>query len=236
MSIVFNIARAVPGGVHLYRSLRRHYDRYLLRKKTPAQVFTEIFAHNGWSGDESVSGLGSSLSQTQVLIDTLPGLFKEHGVRTVLDAPCGDFHWMRKVDLTDINYLGADIVADVVERNKKHERPGVRFQHLDLIKDKLPQVDLIFCRDCLVHFSYHDLKAALDNIRKSGSTYLLTTTFPGRERNTNIATGEWRPLNLMAAPFHFPPPLVMINEKCTEADGMFADKSMGLWKIADLRK
>lgn len=236
MSIVFSIAKVIPGGLHVYRSLRRHYDRHRLRKKTPAQVFAEIHANNGWSGDESVSGLGSSLRQTQVLIDTLPALFKEHNVHSVLDVPCGDFHWMKHVDLSPFDYLGADIVADVVERNRKHERAGVRFMHLDLINDPLPKVDLIFCRDCLVHFAYRDLKTALANICKSGSTFLLTTTFPARDRNNDIATGEWRPLNLMIAPLHFPAPLIVINEKCTEADGIFADKSMGLWRVADIKK
>jgi hypothetical protein len=236
MGVVFNIASALPGGKDLYRTLRRHYHRYQLRKKTPAQVFHDIFLHNGWSGDESVSGLGSSLVQTQVLIDTLPRLFRTYGVKTLLDIPCGDFHWMKQVDLREIDYLGADIVADVVTRNKRHEGGTVHFQHLDLITGDLPKVDMIFCRDCLVHFSYRDLQGALANICKSGSTYLLTTTFPERARNKDIATGEWRPLNLGKAPFNFPPPLELINEKCTEAGGRFTDKSMALWKIEDLRK
>jgi hypothetical protein len=236
MGIVFTIAKVIPGGPQLYRSLRRRYDRQKLKKKTVAQVFNEIFAQNGWSGDESVSGLGSSMSQTHVLIETLPSLLKEHNVKNILDIPCGDFHWMRNVDLKPFVYVGGDIVADLVARNKKYETDGVSFQHLDLIKDSLPKVDVIFCRDCLVHFAYRDLNQALINICKSGSTYLLTTTFPGRERNTDIATGEWRPLNLCKAPFTFPPPLVLINEQCTEADGVFADKSVALWKIDDIKK
>lgn len=236
MSIVFSIAKVIPGGPQLYRTLRRHYDRRQLRKKSVAQVFNDIFAHNGWSGDESVSGLGSSLVQTQVLIDTLPGLFKKYGIKTMLDIPCGDFHWMKHVDLKPVTYVGGDIVASVVERNKRYETDNVTFKHLDLIADPLPKVDVIFCRDCLVHFAYKDLRAALANIAKSGSTYLLTTTFPGRDRNNDIATGEWRPLNLAKAPFGFPEPLELINEKCTEADGAFTDKSMALWKIEDLKK
>lgn len=236
MGIVFNIASVIPGGREIYRTLRRHYHRRQLRKKTPAQVFHDIFMHNGWSGDESVSGLGSSLEQTQVLVDTLPRLFKKYEVKSVLDIPCGDFHWMKHVDLAGVDYVGADIVADVVARNKRHERETVQFRHLDLITGDLPRVDMIFCRDCLVHFAYRDLRRALANICKSGSTYLLTTTFPERARNKDIATGEWRPLNLSKPPFNFPTPLELINEKCTEADGRFTDKSMALWKIDDLRK
>lgn len=235
MGVVFSIASALPGGKDLYRTLRRHYHRYQLRKKTTAQVFHDIFRHNGWSGDESVSGLGSSLAQTQVLIDALPQLFEKYRVRTLLDIPCGDFHWMKHVDLRSVSYVGADIVADMVTRNRRYESDSVRFRPMDVIRDDLPKVDMIFCRDCLVHFSYRDLKLALANICRSGSTYLLTTTFPERERNKDIATGEWRPLNLCKSPVELPPPLELINEKCTEAGGIFSDKSMGLWKIDDLR-
>lgn len=236
MSVVFSIAKAIPGGTVLYRALRRHYDRPQLKKKSVAQVFTDMFANNGWSDDESVSGLGSSLVQTQVLINALPPLFEKYGIKTILDIPCGDFHWMKEVDLRPYTYCGADIVVDVVERNKQYETDGVSFRHLDLIADPLPKVDVIFCRDCLVHFAYKDLNAALANICKSGSTYLLTTTFPDRERNHDIATGEWRPLNLGKAPFDFPPPIQVINEKCTEANGAFADKALALWKISDIKK
>jgi hypothetical protein len=31
-----------------------------------------------------------------------------------------------------------------------------------------------------------------------------------------------------------PPPILVINENCTEHDGQYAHKSLGLWKIADL--
>jgi hypothetical protein len=44
----------------------------------------------------------------------------------------------------------------------------------------------------------------------------------------------WRPLNLQAAPFHFPDPLALIDEKCTEDDGVYADKQLGLWSLSDI--
>jgi hypothetical protein len=97
---------------------------------------------------------------------------------------------------------------------------------------QLPSVDLIFCRDCLVRLSFANIRSAIANIKASGLTYLLTTTYPGRQ-NSDIATGEWRPINLQAKPFGFPPPLVLINEQCVVTPG-YRDKSMGLWRIADL--
>ena len=75
---------------------------------------------------------------------------------------------------------------------------------------------------------------ALENIKRSGSKYFMTTTFPGEETNANIDTGGWRPLNLEKPPFQFPPPLYLLNEQCTEMDGAFADKSMGVWEVGML--
>ena len=76
---------------------------------------------------------------------------------------------------------------------------------------------------------------ALRNICDSGSTYLMTTSFPGRRKNEDIVTGQWRPLNLEVAPVAFPAPLRIVNEGCTEGDGAFRDKSLGLWRVDDVR-
>jgi hypothetical protein len=95
-------------------------------------------------------------------------------------------------------------------------------------------VDVIFCRDALVHFSFSDVFRALDNIISSNSTYLITTTFVDRNKNTDILTGQWRPLNLQAHPFDFPAPIATIDERCTEGDGSWGDKSLGVWRISEL--
>jgi hypothetical protein len=49
-----------------------------------------------------------------------------------------------------------------------------------------------------------------------------------------MATGEWQPLNLEQEPFCLPPPIKLIAEGCTEVDGQYSDKSLGLWKVSDL--
>lgn len=97
-------------------------------------------------------------------------------------------------------------------------------------------MDLIFCRDCLVHLSLQDIWRSLHNVCASRSEYLLITTFTERVENHDIVTGRWRTLNLEAAPFVFPRPLRLIKEGCTEDDGVYADKALGLWRVADIRK
>jgi hypothetical protein len=200
------------------------------------QVFTTIYRNNGWQGTESVSGRGSDSIQTRGIRSQLPALLNNLGVKKMLDLPCGDFNWMAQVDLEGIEYIGADIVAGLIRRNAaRHSGKGVRFRRLDLAADKLPRTDLILCRDCLVHFSLDDVFRALKNICASGSKYLLTTTFPDRTANRDIVTGAWRPLNLQVAPFSLPPPLALIVEGCTEGGDAYKDKSLGLWRIEDIR-
>ena len=93
---------------------------------------------------------------------------------------------------------------------------------------------MILCRDCLVHLSYDDIFRALRNIKASGSTYLLATTFVSRVTNFDCKTGSWRVLNLEKPPFLFPSPLRLVTENCTENGGIYADKSLALWRLNDI--
>jgi hypothetical protein len=199
------------------------------------QIFGEIFKRNIWRGDESRSGQGSDMIQTEIIRRTLPELVCQFGVKTMLDVPCGDFNWMKTVDL-DLNYIGGDIVPDLVDDNSRRYQSRTRcFRILDACSDELPSVDLVLCRDMLVHLSFADAMRALTNMRRSGSKYLLTTTFTERRSNNDVQTGQWRPLNLGLPPFNFPAPLMIIKEGCTEWNGAWADKCLGLWLLTDIR-
>jgi SAM-dependent methyltransferase len=183
---------------------------------------------------ESLSGAGSTLAETTELRDHLPRLLQVHSVATVLDLPCGDFHWMRHVPIAG-SYLGADIVPEIVAANQRSfAAPAREFRVLDATRDPLPEVDLVICRDLLIHLSHQDCMAVLGNVRASGSRLLLTTHFPDREVNPDIISGDFRALNLCAAPFLLPPPLEIIRESSALGEGAFADRSMALWRVRDL--
>ena len=202
---------------------------------TPAEAFRHALRANHWAGTESSSGPGSGLEQTAALRTALPRLFRRLGVTSLLDVPCGDWRWLATVDLGGLHYAGGELLEELVEQNRRlHGGPDRNFVQLDLTASNLPAADLLLCRDCLVHLSFADIDKALRNIRRSSIAYLLTTTFPAESANADIVTGDWRPLNLQAAPFDLPTPVELINERCTEGDGVFADKSLGLWRIRDL--
>src|SRR5262245_66529053 len=106
------IKSTFPRGVNAYR-------RLVARPQKPdnlAETFSAIYQNNSWRNSESVSGRGSTLARTSVLRETLPILLKELNCQCFLDAPCGDFNWMRQVGLDGIQYVGIDIVADLIDR------------------------------------------------------------------------------------------------------------------------
>lgn len=218
----------------LYRWLQRCSGQRLARRfATAEERFRHIYETNHWSEAESVSGPGSTLEETEPIRRELPALLGELGATSLLDLPCGDFHWMQHTDLAGIDYIGGDLVGELIERNQaQHAHEGINFRKLDLVRDTLPTVDAVLCRDCLVHLSFGDAQAALANVARSGVKWLLTTSFPGVERNDDIVTGQWRPLNLMLPPFNLPEPAKRIAENCTESE--FAGKLLGVWPVADL--
>lgn len=214
------------------------YEAYMDRRRnrmSTQEIFTEIFRRNAWKGVHSVSGPGSGLDQAKAVIEELPSLFKTLGITTMLDVPCGDFYWMSSLDLGDVKYVGADIVQELVCHNKRYESDNIAFVHANLLTDELPRVDLVLCRDCLVHFSLADIHRALKNLCRSSSEYLLTSTYQTTPRNIDITTGAWRPLNLQIAPFSLPVPLRFIVEGVTEGNDKFKGKSLGLWRVGDIR-
>jgi len=204
----------------------------------PESFFTDIYQHRRW-GDpaqgQSCSGPGSSAAETEAIRAALPGLLEELGCRSLLDVPCGDFFWMQLVPL-EVQYLGGDIVADMVRDNIHTFSNDKRmFFRMDIIKDPLPRADLLLCRDCLVHLSYAHIFSALRNIFESECKYLLTTTFPKQTKNADITTGSWRPINLQLHPFGLPAPTSLIAEP-QPPDGTWQDKSLGLWDLVALRR
>lgn len=198
-------------------------------------MFSRIFRENSWGAEESVSGPGSTRERGAAVLPALIDLVTQRQIKTLLDAPCGDFNWAATLADAVSAYIGMDVVEELIARNaSEHGNERRTFVVGDITRDRLPKADLILSRDCLVHFSFADIRAALRNFQSSGSEYLLTTTFVDRATNRNIRTGGWRVLNLQAAPFHFPEPLALIDEQCLHTGGIYRDKRLGLWRLADL--
>lgn len=203
------------------------------KKSKHEEVFTDIFIKNKWNDSESVSGMGSNTHATKTIREELPKFFSELEITSLLDIPCGDFNWMKQLNWEGITYIGADIVEPLIEKNKtKYSDQNKEFRYIDAITDPLPKVDLIFCRDMLVHLTLKDAKRVLQNFKASGSRYLLVTTHTLNKTNKDIKTGYWRKLNFERPPFNFPEPLLLIAEESPEK--IEYDKHLALWRLEDL--
>lgn len=210
-------------------------SRHMLRfgSMTIEERFTKIYSKNMWGDTESLSGTFSSLEGSARLRTKLPDLIKGLEVDTFLDIPCGDFNWMEHVDLPVKKYIGADIVQSLIDTNRiQFGNKNREFIYLDMMNENLPEADLIFCRDCFIHFSKQDILKTIENFKRNDTQYLLTTTHPELKKNIDIRTGFWRPINLQTAPFNFPQPLRLLTEYASS--NQILGKSMGLWRIADL--
>jgi len=197
-------------------------------------VFRKIYRTNRWGSAESVSGPGAELRQTRKVRQAIARVLMQHGIRTAVDAGCGDFNWMRHVrGVNELDwYEGLDIVPDLIEHNQRRYGNGrIRFRRADITRDELPTADLVICRDCMVHLSTPDVAALLDSVKHSGSRYLLATTYPQVTDNRDTADGQWRPLNLQAPPFSLPEPVEFIDTDFTDNGRYHPGNGLGLWHL-----
>jgi hypothetical protein len=217
------------------------HQRFLEERKSfaglnLAQRFRRIHDTNLWGAEASTSGLGSEMDATAVLRAELPLLFEKLAVTSLLDAPCGDAGWINRADL-GVRYVGVDIVPALIERLRARAAAGEikgEYHLADITGDPLPRCDAILCRDALVHLSFANIERAVANFRRSGATWLIATTFPGWQSNADCDDGDWRALNFERAPFGWGAPVELVNENCTEAGGGWRDKSLGVWRLAEI--
>ncbi len=196
-----------------------------LERKT---AFERIYSANEWGSNESRSGLGSNLDLTRQVRRALPPLLRGLGVKSMLDAPCGDYNWMPHVDLGGTHYIGCDIVPELIAANRARH-PGIEFLCVDLAEGNLPQVDLIFSRDCLQHLPEADIWKVLRNFKRSGARWLLTSSHTTHEQSMSFYPGGFGYLNLQLAPFNFPRPVLIVPEE------HYASKAMALWPMSEVR-
>jgi UDP-N-acetylglucosamine 2-epimerase (non-hydrolysing) len=195
------------------------------------EIFSNIIKNNEWT--QHPCGPGSTLEYTVNLRNELPKILEKYNVKSMLDLPCGDYSWMSVTKLPDsIKYIGADIVEFLISENKKNYL-DVDFRVLDITSDPLPDVDLLFCRDCLLHLNFYDINKALANIARSNVKFILMSSWHSNSRNSdNIVTGESRIINFFAPPYNFENPLDSIVDYIPG----YPKRSMVLWAKSSIEK
>jgi hypothetical protein len=197
-------------------------------------IFTKFYKKNKWGGSESKSGEGSSKRNTLSTRKIIPRVIKKYSIKTFFDAPCGDFNWMKLVNFDDCKYIGGDIVNLIISNNNKEFSNNKRqFINFNIITHIPPKVDLIFCRDALIHLSNRATLQVLSNFQKSGSKFLLTTHFPNEKKNIFIVNGMFRRINLEISPFNLPAPIEIFLED--QIDQSLEKKFLALWDLTKIK-
>ena len=119
----------------------------------------------GWSGGlpETVCGLGSRLSYTEVQREWLPLAVKKHGIKSIADVGAGDLNWMRHIKF-DCQYTAYDLVPrspDIIK--------------YDILTDEIPEADCIMVLWVINHMDDEQAALAVSKILNSKARYLLIT-------------------------------------------------------------
>lgn len=210
------------------------------------EIFSKIYDTYGFGSEESRSGIGSTLEQTEHTRTEIKAIVKNLNIKSVVDIPCGDFNWMKDIVYRFESYVGGDIVPQCIETNqRKYGNETIKFINFDLLTDPIPEADLLIVRDVIGHFPIDDAYKIAKNIVSSKCKYLLSTTWyntNGKEyykQHINKgaeAHGRFFPVCLMAKPFNFPEPIDYIIEDVMVDDYDKGNrKVLALWDIETIR-
>lgn len=198
----------------------------------PEPIFTNIITTEAWSKNvvkETVCGPGSTVHATSPIVEKLPKWFGKFYIRSVHDLGCGDFNWMKLVDLSKVTYDGYDVIKSLVDKNSKDyfKEGSVRFHHLDILQASLAYSDLVICKDVFNHLPTSYVMKILLNIRDAGSKFLASNTFPGALNHLDTTVGGWHMLDFTKPPFSLGEPLDFVWTKDYPVPKIFA-----IWNIA----
>ena len=199
---------------------KKYYPHLSL--KSSKERFDFIYKTNFWGSTESLSGGGSEIKNTENIRYQIKNIINKYNIKKVLDAPCGDFNWIKLIIDDQLEYIGADIVENLIFKNiNDYKSKNISFVALDITKDKLPDADLMLCRDCLIHLSDLSIKKFIKNFKNSKIKYLLLTSYETKKdefdfKNKDIEDGDYRSINLLKPPFRLPVPLLKILDRVHE--------------------
>jgi hypothetical protein len=200
--------------------------------RTVPERFEAIYTNRVWlngRAEGTLSGLGSELTTTTQIRQSLPELLRSINANTLLDIGCGDFNWMREIELP-CSYVGIDVVGALITgNNARYGNKRTAFILRDAVEGILPSADAALCREVLFHLSFSDIARLVANVRNSGITFLIATTDDDLQFNSDIITGDFRRLNLSKRPFCFPAPVRMIKD-----GGVVNNRTLSVWRLADL--
>lgn len=137
--------------------------------KNRAAVFSEIYRRGHWGKAAAgfSSGSGSNEAGSRLYVAFVKRFILDHGVRAIVDLGCGDFRVGGQLVTSELSYHGCDIVADVIDYNRRHHaRANVAFSCRDIVEDELPDGDLCLVRQVFQHLSNAEVLRVVEKLGK----------------------------------------------------------------------
>lgn len=167
-------------------------------------VFSRIYREGAWTHG---SGPGSLAEVNKPFIAYLTRFLAANRIARMVDFGCGDFQYMRRVDLAATEYVGLDVVPTLLETNRqKFGREGVTFSLTPDDLSELPSGDLLLLKDVLIHLP-NSYAAELLHHAVGKYRFILAINNESEdpsEYNRDITAGEFRPVDISLAPFSLP--------------------------------
>jgi len=171
-----------------------------------------------WRNNKKVNlpcGNGSTVEVTAEVRNFIEKCILDYNIKSISDAACGDYSWMKLVNKNNASYHGYDINEIMIEEIKQKYKK-VDFSYFDVVHEILPKTDLIVCRDCLFHLTTEDGVKAIKSFKESGSKYLMSTTFNYVDKNFDLQNAHERygvrRINIKIHPYNLGSPLDEIYE------------------------
>ncbi len=177
------------------------------REKTTQEAFEGVYKDAVWGtnlGDAGTSGTGSTLESTALYRTFLASFMKNNDIHSVVDAGCGDWEFSQTIDWSGVDYKGYDIVAALVERNKKtFEKPNIQFFAANIVETDLPPADLLISKHVLQHLPTADVQKFLKQLPKYKHVLLINgvETDTLSAQSADVRPGSYRKLDLTLPPF-----------------------------------
>ena len=172
-------------------------DESTRRKNT----FENIYKNNVWTCDGVRSGHGSKLEQTVDIRNFLNKFIVTNEIKSVVDLGCGDLTWVKHTEAFTTDYTGIDIAESLIKEHKSNY-PDKKFYNKDIVKDEIPEADLIIIRDVIFHIKIKDILSLFENIKHKFKYLIITScdNLVNQDNHNNIYHFSYE--NLEIEPFN----------------------------------
>ena len=187
-----------------------------IKKPWPTKAAMEqVYQLNLWGANETkfYSGEGSHHSNyVEPYITVVSSFLSSFSIPPVVcDLGCGDFNIGRQLVKYSSNYIGVDIVNDLILHNKKiFNQKQLEFRCLDIANDPIPAGDCAIIRQVFQHLSNDEVQQILNKLYQF-KFVIITEHIPNHHfiPNIDILSGQGirlkknSGLDVTAAPFNF---------------------------------